>query len=64
MGAALRTAAAAVGMPLDEVDLPEPEVLRAYEQPLVLVRPDGHVAWRGSRLPDDVAALVDRLRGT
>jgi hypothetical protein len=26
-----------------------------------IVRPDHHVAWRGDRLPDDVAALVEAI---
>jgi hypothetical protein len=30
---------------------------------LVLVRPDGHVAWRGDRLPENAAAMVDQVRG-
>ncbi|OIK00787.1 FAD-binding monooxygenase [Streptomyces sp. MUSC 14] len=34
-----------------------------YERSFVLVRPDGHVAWRGDRLPDDPAAFVDTVRG-
>src|SRR5579862_4134852 len=42
----LLDAAAARGVPLTEVALDEPEVARAYERKLVLVRPDGHVAWR------------------
>jgi acetyltransferase-like isoleucine patch superfamily enzyme len=29
----------------------------------VLVRPDGHVAWRGRIPPADPLALIDRLRG-
>ncbi|WP_270939269.1 aromatic-ring hydroxylase C-terminal domain-containing protein, partial [Falsiroseomonas oryzae] len=31
--------------------------------PLVLVRPDGHVGWRGAADPDDAAAVVARLLG-
>jgi hypothetical protein len=30
---------------------------------MVLVRPDGHVAWRGDRLDDDARRIVDRVRG-
>jgi hypothetical protein len=30
---------------------------------LVLVRPDGHVAWRGNKLPSDIAEFTDRIRG-
>jgi hypothetical protein len=30
---------------------------------MVLVRPDGHVAWRGDDLPKDCQALIDRIRG-
>ncbi|MGZ3283669.1 MAG: aromatic-ring hydroxylase C-terminal domain-containing protein [Xanthobacteraceae bacterium] len=29
----------------------------------MLVRPDGHVAWRGDGMPDDPFAVVDRVRG-
>jgi hypothetical protein len=34
-----------------------------YERKLVLVRPDGHVAWRGDALPAEPQNLVDRVRG-
>ena len=34
-----------------------------YARDLVLVRPDGHVAWRGDAGPDDALAVVDRVRG-
>lgn len=30
---------------------------------LVLVRPDGPVAWRGSRVPADPASVIDTVRG-
>jgi len=52
-----------VGLPLDAVTLDEPRVRDVYERPLVLVRPDGHVAWRGDAVPDNPAAIIDRVRG-
>jgi 2-polyprenyl-6-methoxyphenol hydroxylase-like FAD-dependent oxidoreductase len=60
---ALQDAAAAVHMPLRIVDINDAEASRLYERRLVLVRPDGQVAWRGDALPDDVATLVDTVRG-
>ncbi len=50
-------------MPLDVVSIEEPDVIDAYERRLVLVRPDGHVAWRADALPDDPEALVHVVRG-
>jgi 2-polyprenyl-6-methoxyphenol hydroxylase-like FAD-dependent oxidoreductase len=49
--------------PLRVVTLREPDVLQRYGRRLVLVRPDGHVAWRDDKPPPDVEALVDRVRG-
>ncbi len=40
-----------------------PEVAEAYGAPLTLVRPDGFVAWRGSEVPTDPAAVLDIVRG-
>ena len=60
---ALVEAAAARHVPLSVVALDEPEVTRVYEKSLVLVRPDGQVAWRGDALPADALGLVDRVRG-
>jgi 2-polyprenyl-6-methoxyphenol hydroxylase-like FAD-dependent oxidoreductase len=51
-------AASAAGVPLRVEHLCEPEPVRLYERALVLVRPDGHVAWRGDQLPDDPAAVL------
>jgi len=56
-------AAAAVQMPLQLRELRDPAIARLYETRLVLVRPDGHVAWRGETAPEDAAALIDRVRG-
>jgi hypothetical protein len=51
------------GVPLETVDLADPAIAELYERKLVLVRPDGHVAWRGDRLSGDLTALTDRVRG-
>jgi hypothetical protein len=50
-------------VPLRVEDLDDPSIARLYETRLVLVRPDGHVAWRGAAVPDDAGALIDRVRG-
>ncbi|RKP56574.1 FAD-dependent monooxygenase [Pararobbsia silviterrae] len=34
-----------------------------YAKPYVLVRPDGHVAWRGDALPNDPLALLEKVTG-
>ncbi|MFD0149808.1 FAD-dependent monooxygenase [Streptomyces sp. NPDC055721] len=39
------------------------EVARRYERPFVLVRPDGHVAWRGAAPPADPLRIADVVRG-
>ena len=60
---ALVDAARKRNVPLAVHDIARPDALALYERALVLVRPDGHVAWRGDALPDDPAALIDRVRG-
>ena len=61
--APLHDAASAHGMPLRAAAIAEADIAALYETRLVLVRPDGHVAWRGSECPADAAAIVQRLRG-
>ena len=51
------------GMPLRIVDSDDADIAALYERKLVLVRPDGHVAWRGDGMPDDTGALLDQVRG-
>src|SRR5262249_27240220 len=51
------------GVPLKSISIPDPAIATLYERQLVLVRPDGHVAWRGDREPADSAAVVDQIRG-
>jgi 2-polyprenyl-6-methoxyphenol hydroxylase-like FAD-dependent oxidoreductase len=60
---AFEAAAAARRVPFDTVALPDREMVDLYEYPLVLVRPDGHVAWRGTTMPRDAAAIIDTARG-
>jgi hypothetical protein len=62
-GASVAEAAAAAGVPLMVVALDAPAVRKAYERRLVLVRPDGHVAWRADSEPEDARALIDCVRG-
>lgn len=56
-------AAKTVGLPLQNVELLQPDLVRLFERQLVLVRPDGHVAWRGDATPADPAAILDIVRG-
>jgi hypothetical protein len=59
----LATAARARGLPLTFTPIDHAEAAALYERKLVLVRPDGHVAWRGDRAPEDALAVIDRIRG-
>jgi len=61
--AALEQAAAQRGVPLKVEHIDSREAAALYEKPLVLVRPDGHVAWRGDAVPADALALIDTVRG-
>jgi len=56
-------AAAARQVPLTVHDIKDAKIAELYERELVLVRPDGHVAWRGDVCPDDALALIDQVRG-
>jgi len=56
-------AAKAKGVPMHLEDINQPDAATAYGRKLVIVRPDGHVAWRGDHLPPDCAATIDILRG-
>lgn len=64
-GQTLIEAAAQRGMPLSMVDIANADAAAAYARRLVLVRPDGHVAWRADEAPDAAAAarIVDIVRG-
>jgi hypothetical protein len=51
------------GVPLAAQAIQHDRATALYGKPLVLVRPDGHVAWRGDRVPDDPLAVIDTVRG-
>ncbi len=51
------------GVPFEVVLLDEPTACALYEKKLVLVRPDGHVAWRGDGLPADADEVMARVSG-
>jgi 2-polyprenyl-6-methoxyphenol hydroxylase-like FAD-dependent oxidoreductase len=56
-------AADRLGVPLSVHGIADSEVAGLYERKFVLVRPDGHVAWRGDAPPGDVRRLIDTIRG-
>ena len=51
-----------LGIPVRPESLPD-SVATLYQSRLTLVRPDGHVAWRGQRLPDELDQLLLRVTG-
>ncbi|MCW1931049.1 FAD-dependent monooxygenase [Pararhodobacter zhoushanensis] len=56
-------AARALNLPVREVRLDAGSVRAAYETALVLVRPDGHVCWRGDAAPADATAIWRAVSG-
>jgi hypothetical protein len=55
--------AARLGLPLQVVRCRDPEIGALYQRRLVLVRPDGHVTWRGDAPPADPRGVLDVARG-
>ena len=60
---ALIDAARARGVPMRDIAIADADIAALYETRLVLVRPDGHIAWRRDQSPADPGAVVDRVRG-
>jgi 2-polyprenyl-6-methoxyphenol hydroxylase-like FAD-dependent oxidoreductase len=56
-------AAAHRGVPFTVQPLEHRDAAELYAGRLVLVRPDGHVAWRADDAPRDPMALIDTVRG-
>ncbi len=60
---ALAAAAASRAVPLTVIEIGDAAIAALYERNLVLVRPDGHVAWRGDAAPENPRAVIDLVRG-
>ncbi|WP_342585603.1 aromatic-ring hydroxylase C-terminal domain-containing protein [Chelatococcus sambhunathii] len=53
-----RVEARELGVPLTVVSEPDRALRELYEAPFVLIRPDQHVAWRGTIRPEQPRALL------
>jgi hypothetical protein len=62
-GVALQEAAESRGVPLDTHEIDNHAAAALYGAKLVLVRPDGHVAWRGDAQPHEALRVIDTVRG-
>ena len=60
---ALLSAAEGGGLPVTVSEITDEELAALYENRLVLVRPNGHVAWRGDDCPHDPGTVIDTVRG-
>jgi hypothetical protein len=56
--AVLEAGFAAIGAPLDVLDIQDERLRDVYGYDLLLLRPDLHVVWRGNRLPDNPGELA------
>ncbi|GAA5161204.1 FAD-dependent oxidoreductase [Pseudonocardia eucalypti] len=59
----LQQAFAEYQIPLAICEIDQADVAQNYGRPHVVVRPDGHVAWRGTDLPVNPETLANRVRG-
>ena len=59
---ALEAAFAQREMPMRMVPIAEDAIAKLYERDLVLVRPDGHIAWRGNKVSNAIT-IADTVRG-
>lgn len=51
------------GIPFTVLDVKRAEAQALYERPLVLIRPDQYICWRGEALPEDCEALLAHVTG-
>lgn len=57
------TAAQQLDVPLICLPLHRPDLESALDARYLLVRPDAVIAWRGHRPPENIAAILDHVRG-
>jgi hypothetical protein len=62
-GSKIVEAAKSRGVPIKVERIDDSEAASIYDASLVLVRPDGHVAWRGNSIPNNPVEVIDRIRG-
>ena len=62
-GGPLADALSVRGAPVRRQPVEDVALAALFERPLVLVRPDGHVAWRGDAAPPDAEAVAARVFG-
>lgn len=60
----LEAAAKDRGVPFEVIDLDNLEAKALYGRHLVLIRPDGFVAWRADALSEDAGMIIDTIRGS
>ena len=53
-----------MGFPLDILNLEGKANTNVFDVPLVMVRPDQHIAWHGTQLPSDLTGLIKHIRGS
>jgi 2-polyprenyl-6-methoxyphenol hydroxylase-like FAD-dependent oxidoreductase len=59
----LEAAFGRLGAPLHVLRIDDPHARTVYECPLLLLRPDLHIYWRGDTLPDTVTELAEAATG-
>jgi len=59
----LARALRARGAPLTVLDIPDAAARDLYQHDIILLRPDMHIVWRGSRIDDDAAEIAATATG-
>jgi len=61
--AGLARAIGSRGAKVTTLDIPDAAARDIYQYDILLLRPDLHVAWRGNRLPEDIASIAATATG-